>query len=222
MRGGSKEVPNKNLAIINNKPLLAYTIAQAIKCNIFTKIVVSTDLKKIADKSIKYGAEVFFKRPKYMAKDKSAKIPVVRHALIESEKFYKKKFHYIFDLDATSPLRTIEDLIKSFKQFKRENSKVLITASIANKNPYFNQIEYKKNKYDIVKKLKTFPKRRQDAPIVYDMNASIYIWKRKHLLDSNNLFTNKTSLYIMSQDRSCDIDTNLDLKFVKYVMKNVK
>ena len=222
MRGGSKEVPNKNLTIINNKPLLAYTIEQAIKCNLFTKIIVSTDSKKIADKSIKYGAEVFFKRPKYMAKDKSAKIPVVRHALIESEKFYKKKFHYIFDLDATSPLRTIEDLIKSFKQFKREKSKVLITASIANKNPYFNQIEYQKNKYDIVKKLKTFPKRRQDAPIVYDMNASIYIWKRKHLLDSNNLFTNKTSLYIMSQDRSCDIDTNLDLKFVRYVMKNVK
>ena len=134
----------------------------------------------------------------------------------------RKKFHYIFDLDATSPLRTIEDLIKSFKQFKRENSKVLITASIANKNPYFNQIEYKKNKYDIVKKLKTFPKRRQDAPIVYDMNASIYIWKRKHLLDSNNLFTNKTSLYIMPKERSCDIDTNLDLKFVKYVMKNFK
>ena len=222
MRGGSKGVPNKNITKIYGKPLLYYTLKQAKDSKLFNKIVVSTDSSNIFNLSKKYGAECWFKRPKHLSTDKAAKIPVVRHVLIESEKFYKQKFDIVFDLDVTSPLRTSSDLKNAYKIFMKEDSSNLITATPANKNPYFNQIEYKKNKYDIVKKLKTFPKRRQDAPIVYDMNASIYIWKRKHLLDSNNLFTNKTSLYIMSQDRSCDIDTNLDLKFVKYIIKSFK
>ena len=223
MRAGSKGVVNKNLKLINNKPLLYYTINQAKKSKIFTKIVVSTDSNKIAKISKKYGAEVFFKRPKKMSSSTSPKIPVVRHALIKSEKEFDLKFDYIFDLDVTSPLRTVNDLQKSFKKFKKNNSDNLISATKSNKSPYFNQIEFKKSKYDIVKRIKNFPKRRQDSPKVYDMNASIYIWKRNKLLSSDNLFTNKTSLYLMPPERSCDIDTLLDFEFVNYmILKNEK
>ena len=223
MRAGSKGVVNKNLKLINNKPLLYYTINQAKKSKIFTKIVVSTDSNKIAKISKKYGAEVFFKRPKKMSSSTSPKIPVVRHALIKSEKEFDLKFDYIFDLDVTSPLRTVNDLQKSFKKFKKNNLDNLISATKSNKSPYFNQIEFKKSKYDIVKRIKNFPKRRQDSPKVYDMNASIYIWKRNKLLSSDNLFTNKTSLYLMPPERSCDIDTLLDFEFVNYmILKNEK
>ena len=223
MRAGSKGVVNKNLKLINKKPLLYYTINQAKKSKIFTKIVVSTDSNKIAKISKKYGAEVFFKRPKKMSSSTSPKIPVVRHALIKSEKEFDLKFDYIFDLDVTSPLRTVNDLQKSFKKFKKNNSDNLISATKSNKSPYFNQIEFKKSKYDIVKRIKNFPKRRQDSPKVYDMNASIYIWKRNKLLSSDNLFTNKTSLYLMPPERSCDIDTLLDFEFVNYmILKNEK
>ena len=223
MRAGSKGVVNKNLKLINNKPLLYYTINQAKKSKIFTKIVVSTDSNKIAKISKKYGAEVFFKRPKKMSTSTSPKIPVVRHALIKSEKEFDLKFDYIFDLDVTSPLRTVNDLQKAFKLFKKNNSDNLISATNSNKSPYFNQIEFKKSKYDIVKRIKNFPKRRQDSPKVYDMNASIYIWKRNKLLSSDNLFTNKTSLYLMPPERSCDIDTQLDFEFVNYmILKNEK
>ena len=223
MRAGSKGVVNKNLKLINNKPLLYYTISQAKKSKIFTKIVVSTDSNKIAKISKKYGAEVFFKRPKKMSTSTSPKIPVVRHALIKSEKEFDLKFDYIFDLDVTSPLRTVNDLQKAFKLFKKNNSDNLISATNSDKSPYFNQIEFKKSKYDIVKRIKNFPKRRQDSPKVYDMNASIYIWKRNKLLSSDNLFTNKTSLYLMPPERSCDIDTQLDFEFVNYmILKNEK
>ena len=223
MRAGSKGVVNKNLKLINNKPLLYYTINQAKKSKIFTKIVVSTDSNKIAKISKKFGAEVFFKRPKKMSTSTSPKIPVVRHALIKSEKEFDLKFDYIFDLDVTSPLRTVNDLQKAFKIFKKNNSDNLISATNSNKSPYFNQIEFKKSKYDIVKRIKNFPKRRQDSPKVYDMNASIYIWKRNKLLSSDNLFTNKTSLYLMPPERSCDIDTQLDFEFVNYmILKNEK
>ncbi len=223
MRGGSKGVINKNLYKINSKPLLYYTINQAIKSKLFSHIVVSTDSSIIAKMSKKYGADVFFKRSKKMSNSKSAKMPVIRHAFIQSEKYYKKKFEYIFDLDATSPLRNVKDIIDSFKLIKKEKSNNLISGCIANKSPYFNQIEFKNNKYNLVKKNRVKKIiRRQDSPIVYDMNASIYIWTRKQLLKSDNLFTKKTSLYIMPQERSCDIDTSTDLEFVKYMMKKFK
>ena len=61
--------------------------------------------------------------------------------------------------------------------------------------------------------------RRQDAPKVYDMNASIYFWKRGSLLNSKSLFTDKTSLYVMPEERSIDIDTELDWEFVKFLFK---
>jgi CBS domain-containing protein len=61
------------------------------------------------------------------------------------------------------------------------------------------------------------PTRRQDAPKVYDMNASIYIWKRKALLENDTLYTDKTSLYVMPEKRSVDIDTELDWEFVEFI-----
>ena len=218
MRGSSKGVPNKNIKIINGKPLLYYSLKQAIVSKLFSKIVVSTDSEKISRLSKKYGAECWFKRPKYLSTDRVAKLPVIRHALLKSEKYFKQTFNIVIDLDATSPLRTANDIKYAYKKFIKEGSSNLISATPANKNPYFNQIQFKKNKYDVVIRKGDMPKRRQDAPKIYDMNASIYIWKRDFLLKSNNLFTDKTSLYIMPPERSCDIDTFLDLEFVKYIL----
>ena len=62
------------------------------------------------------------------------------------------------------------------------------------------------------------PKRRQDAPKIYNMNASILIWKREFLLNSDKIFTNNTSLYIMPIERSIDIDTEFDLELVKFFL----
>jgi CMP-N,N'-diacetyllegionaminic acid synthase len=69
-----------------------------------------------------------------------------------------------------------------------------------------------------VKEREKPPVRRQDAPPVYDMNASIYIWKRQALLDNDTLFTDKTSLFIMPEERSVDIDTALDWDFVEFMI----
>ena len=222
MRGNSKEVTNKNILKIKGKPLLYFSIKLALDSNLFDKIVVSTDSERISKLARKYGAECWFRRPKFLATDNVGKLPVIRHALLESEKFFNQKFKIIFDLDVTSPLRNIFDLKSAYKKLIREKSNNLITATAANKNPYFNQIQFKKNKYDIVIRKKNIPKRRQDAPKIYDMNASIYIWKREFLLKSNNLFTKKTSLYLMPPERSCDIDSKLDFEFVQYMLSKKK
>ena len=103
-RGGSKGVLNKNIREIAGFPLISYTIRQAINSCLFDHVVISTDSDDIATLAIKYGGEVFFKRPDELASDTAAKLPVIRHAFVESEKHFKKKYEYLLDLDATSPL----------------------------------------------------------------------------------------------------------------------
>ena len=83
-------------------------------------------------------------------------------------------------------------------------------------------IEVKNKKISIVKKSdRNFPiMRRQDAPMVYDMNASIYIWKRSRLLKSSQLFSKNTNIYVMPQSRSIDIDNHFDLNLIKHIERN--
>jgi len=224
MRGGSKGVINKHLKKINGKPLLWYTINQAIKSKLFNKIIVSTDSNLISNSSIKYGVDKVFSRKKNQALDNTPKLPVIRDTFIKAELYYKTKFDILIDLDATSPLRNVKDIVNSYKQFMREKSENLITASISKKNPYYNVIEFKKDKLSVVKKLNRIPDSRQQTPDTFDMNASIYIWNRKAILksvisDNKDVFLKKTSLYLMPEERSIDIDSPLDFKIVKYLIE---
>ena len=177
MRAGSRGLKNKNFKLINGKPLMYYTIKQAIKSQIFDNIVVSTDSKKILKIAKSYGADGWFLRPKKLALATSPKVPAIKHALLQAEKFYNKKFETIVELEATSPLRKIEDILNAYNFFIKQKGNILLTGCKSKKNPYFNMIEIKNNKVQIVKKLKKNIYRRQDAPKTYDCNASIYIWK---------------------------------------------
>ena len=78
----------------------------------------------------------------------------------------------------------------------------------------------KNGRVRIVKKLKKYVIRRQNAPKTYDMNASIYIWKRNILMNSNSLFRKKTEIYVMDIQRSIDIDNKFDLILIKNLIKN--
>jgi len=218
MRGGSQGVKNKNYRLINGKPLMYYTIKQAVKSKLFENIVVSTDSKKILRYAKSYGAEGWFLRPKKLASNLSPKIPVIKHVLRESEIYYKKKYDYIVDLDVTSPLRKIDDITKAFKFFLKKNADILITGARSKKNPYFNVVEKKNGKIKKVLGSEKKISRRQDAPITYDMNASIYIWKRNILLNSKSLYESKTVLYEMPESRSIDLDSNFDLKLLKLLI----
>ncbi len=219
-RKNSVGVKNKAIKILGNKPLIAHTILQAKKTKLFQHIVVSTDSKLIQKTAIKYGADSWFLRPKHLAKRTSSKEEAIRHALIQSEKFYKKKFDICVDLDVTAPLRKTTDILKAFSIFKRKKSSILFSVTKSRKNPYFNMIEKKKNRIDLVKPPKKIFFSRQEAPQVYDMNASIYIWKRHKILTSNNLFGPKTSIYVMPPERSTDIDEAIDFDIVKMLYKN--
>lgn len=221
-RGGSKGVKNKNIKLINGKPLIAYTIEQAKVCGLFDHIVVSTDSDDIARISKEYGAEVFFKRSAEMSDDTAGKLDVIRDAFKRSEEHYGKKYDYLIDLDATAPLRAVDDITQSFQQFIESNNDNLITAMPSRRSPYFNLIEVDLNgKVKLSKKLENNIIRRQDTPKSYDMNASIYIWKRDVILNEKSLFLENTGLYVMPEERSIDIDNELDLKFVTFIMSEI-
>lgn len=221
-RAGSKGIKNKNLKKINGKPLIFHTIKNAKKVSNFTEIVISSDSKKVINLGKKYKIKNNLVRPKNLAKDKSPKIPVIRHALIEMEKKCNKKFSIIVDLDVTAPLRKNIDIKNALKKFKKNNYHTMFSVNIARKNPYYNCIEIEKNTVLPIKKKKNFFTSRQQAPKVFEMNAAISIWNRKTLLTKNSLFTKNTGVYEMPIERSFDIDTKLDLQIVKYFLKNVK
>jgi len=210
-RGGSKGVKNKNIRLLNGKPLIAYTILQAKSSKLFSNIVISTDSDEIASVAIKYGGEVFFKRDKELSNDNASKLDVIKDACIKSENYYNKKFDYIVDLDVTSPLRDVEDIRNSFEQFLKNDNDNLITVMPSRRSPYFNLIEIIDNQVKLSKEPPNKIVRRQDVPKTYDMNASIYIWKRDALLKNDTLFLDKTGLYIMPEERSIDIDSEFEL-----------
>lgn len=219
-RGGSKGVRNKNIKMINEEPLISYTIKQAKESGLFEHIVLSTDSDLIADVAQRYGAEVFFRRSAEMASDTAGKLDVIKDAFLRSEAYYQTTFDYLIDLDATAPLRNVQDIIDSYAQFLRDDNDNLITAMPSRRSPYFNLVEVDgTGKVALSKKLESRIVRRQDTPKSYDMNASIYIWKRDVLLEENTLFLDKTGLYVMPEERSIDIDTELDFEFVEFLMR---
>ena len=122
MRGGSKGVPNKNLRVLHGKPLMAYTIGQALESGLFEHVVVSTDSDEIAETAKSFGAEAWFLRPAKLATDKSPKLPVIRHAFQEAEKHYNNHFDILVDMDVTSPLRKVVDISNAYHQFIKDDS----------------------------------------------------------------------------------------------------
>ncbi len=219
-RGGSKGIKNKNIKELDGKPLIAYTIEQAKISGLFEHIVISTDSDDIATIAKTYGAEVFFKRSDEISSDTAGKLDVIKDAFVRSEAYYGKQYDYLVDLDATAPLRSVDDIKNAFAQFLKENNDNLITAMPSRRSPYFNLVEVSVDgKVTLSKKLNGTIVRRQDAPKSYDMNASIYIWKREVLLGQKSLFLKKTGLYVMPEERSIDIDTELDFEFVEFLMR---
>ena len=219
-RGGSVGVINKALKKINGKYLIEITINQALKSKVFDEIVVSTDSKKIQKIAIKKGAKSWFLREKKLSNSYSSKIFAIRDALLKSEIKFKKKFDICIDLDITSPLRKIEDIQNALRLFlRKKRTQNLFSVCEARRNPYFNMVEIKDRQISLVKSSykNNSILRRQSAPKVFDMNASIYIWKRLRLLKSNKLFSKNTNIYIMPQSRSIDIDSNFDLNLIKYL-----
>jgi CMP-N,N'-diacetyllegionaminic acid synthase len=215
-RGGSTGVPGKNIRPLMGKPLIVHTIEQAYACPGIDAVYVSTDSPAIAEVARQARAEVPFLRPPELATATAPKIPVIQH-LVEGVERSGVQVSRIVDLDPTSPLRDIADIQTCLQMLDAETD-IVITAYEAEKNPYFNMVEYQPDgNVGLVKQPATQVTGRQQAPKVYAMNASIYVWHRRSL--SKGLWDGRVKLHVMPRERSVDIDTPLDFKIVELLMQ---
>jgi CMP-N,N'-diacetyllegionaminic acid synthase len=219
-RGGSKGVKNKNIRELAGKPLIALSLQQARESGLFDLISVSSDSTEILDVARNYGADLAIERPPELASDTAAKIPAIRHCVERAEHFFGEFFDVIVDLDATSPLRLVEDILGAVDLLERNHVSNVITAAPARRSPYFNLVELGDGEVvSLSKPLKNPIVRRQDSPQCFDMNASVYVWTRTALFECPTLFNTDTRLFVMPEKRSIDIDSELDFEIVELMMK---
>jgi len=212
-------VKGKNVRPLLGKPLIAHSIEQARATGLFDLLAVSSDSDEILDVARKWKCDYLIKRPDELATDQAAKLPVIRHCVEEVERLSGMIFDTLVDLDATSPLRTPEDIVNVVKLLEECGAGNVITAMPARRSPYFNMVELDENGIvHLSKPLQATVERRQDSPKCYDMNASIYVWRHSILFRADTLFNADTRLYVMPEERSIDIDSELDFRFVEYLM----
>jgi CMP-N-acetylneuraminic acid synthetase len=216
-RGGSTGVPGKNIRPLMGKPLIAWTIEQALASGIFDRVCVSTDSAEIAGVAVAAGAQVPFVRPSELATATAAKLPVIQH-LVQWVETNAGPVDRVIDLDPTSPLRDVADIL-ACDALLDEGAELVITGYESDKNPYFNMIEHKPDgSIGRVCALAGNVVARQLAPKVYAMNASIYAWRRANLSDSLWSVAG-LRLHVMPRERSIDIDHPIDFDLVELLMK---
>jgi CMP-N,N'-diacetyllegionaminic acid synthase len=220
-RGGSKGVPGKNIHPIAGKPLIAWSIAQAHASGLFDLVVVSSDSAEILAVAMSAGADLAIKRPPEMANDTAGKVPAIAHALNAAETHLGRKAQVLVDLDATSPLRDVADIIGAVALLESTGASNVITGAPARHSPYFNLVEARADgSVGLSKTLPTAVLRRQDAPACHDMNASVYVWQRDAFLSDPRVFYPDTRLFEMPEERSVDIDSPMDLVLVELLFAN--
>lgn len=222
-RGGSKGIPGKNIKLINDRPLIAYTIEAA---QVFAKkhnadIGFSTDSVEIREVASEYGLNTKYMRPAELATDTAGKVDVIKSLIDYQEETSNKEYDFILDLDITSPLRTQEDLEKAYEELTA-NSEALNIFSVnpAARNPYFNMVEQDADGYVKLVKDGVKIKSRQAAPKVYDMNASFYFF-RKHFFSEGyeTSVTDKSLAYVMNH-LCFDLDEPNDFVIMDLMMRH--
>jgi CMP-N-acetylneuraminic acid synthetase len=220
-RAGSKGVKNKNIKLLGGKPLIYWTIKEALKIKEFSKVIVSTDSKKIQNISKKYGAECPFLRPKNISRDKSLTIDVIKHAVkyLDAKSF--DKFENIVLLQPTSPFRKkidIKNAIQKFLKNKRASSLISVV-EVGDFHParmyYINNNKLEKNKLSESK----VGRPRQNLKTMYLRNGAIYIIKKKNI--NGNFLGTFPIGFLMPKDRSLNIDDNYDFEIAKNYIKKI-
>lgn len=223
-RGGSKGIPGKNIKPVGGVPLLAYTAKIALE---FARIhgadiVLSTDSEDIRRVGAEAGVPTDYERPDFLANDICGKPEAIKDVLFYAEKHYGKRYDFVIDLDVTSPIRTLEDIGNCVRMIE-ENKDALTIFSVnpCARNPYFNQVEESKDGYCHVVLAGRYTS-RQSAPKVYDMNGSIYVYRREALdCEDPRAVTPRSIVYVM--DHICfDLDEPADYDYLSYLIETGK
>jgi len=226
-RGGSKGIPGKNIKLLNQKPLIGYTIDTAKRFQQHvadTDIALSTDSEEIKRVAESCGLQTTYTRPDVLAGDTVGKIDAIADVLRYYQQNLGKQYDYVLDMDVTSPLRNMDDLLMGFEQLKNNPEAVnLFSVSPASRSPYFNMVEQKSNGFFAQVKIpeaEIFA--RQSAPAVYDMNASFYFYRKSFFEQGyKGAITDKSLVYVVPH-LCFDLDYPADFEFMSYLIVNNK
>ncbi len=226
-RAGSKGFQNKNLKTFLEKPLVYYSLSSAFDFqkrveNANVDIVLNTDSVDLKNLILeKYPEVIYLERKPELANDTSPKMAVFQDCLHEMEARKSIKYDYLIDLDITSPLRQIDDVLSAYKmKIEREDSGVVLTGCASRRNPYFNLVKEDGDK--IVKSidLGRFTA-RQEVPNTFDLNASIYVFNAQFLRENTTgfIWDTKCVLFLMKDTGVLDIDSEEDFELMSLVGK---
>lgn len=217
-RSGSKGLKDKNIKLLNGKPLIAYSIECAKESKMFDKIFVSTDSKKYADIAMEYGADASFLRSEENSSDTAGSWDVVRE-VIERFREQGEEYDEIMLLQATSPLRIADDIVAAVELFHEKNASAVVSLTECDHSPIWCNILPEDGSMDQFDRpeYKNLP--RQMLPIYYRYNGAIYLVTAEELNKKDTMFESNCYAYVMPQERSIDIDTELDFMIAETIIK---
>lgn len=218
-RGGSKRLPGKNLRMLLDKPLIAYSITAAQTCPLINSCFVSTEDEAIKDASLKWGAEII-DRPAALATDKALSKEAVRHALgVLGQRGLLPDYFVL--LQPTSPLRTALHLQQCIESFLNSTAKSAVSVTRSEFHPYKM---FKMNGDGFLKKSvenrNLIEQPVQNLPVFYRTNGAIYLISSRDFLDHDTFYLEPVLPFFMSQEDSLDIDTLLDFEIAEILLKN--
>lgn len=213
-RGGSKEVPNKNIKFLAGKPLIAWSIEQALASELVDEVYVSTDSEEIASISRAYGAKTPFMRPLSLSGDTASTESAMKH-FCEYLKAVGASYSHILLLQATSPIRARGRLDEAIKFFWGANADSLL--SVAASHRFFW------TKSPDVRALYDFEQRPRRQDVLeedrrYMETGSFYLCGIDGFLESNNRLFGKIELYETPEGESLEIDSLLDFKLCEVAL----
>lgn len=223
-RSGSKRLPGKNIKLLNNKPLIYYTIRVAQETKLFSEIIVSTDSQEIADIAISCGATAPLLRPTEYATDTSTDIEWISHAINLMVKTPRSEIGFVSILRPTSPLRTSGTIISAFNLLASNSwADSLRAMEITDKHPGKMWVLDKENKahpyLDQSNEVTpTHNKPTQSLETIWVQNASLEIIKFESLITTNSISGNNVLGFEMPGVEGFDINRPLDFEFLEFIV----
>ena len=217
-RSGSKGLKDKNIKLLNGKPLLAYTIEAARESGLFDEIMVSTDSQEYANIAKQWGANIPFLRSNELSNDIASSWDVVKE-VIERYKNLGTEFDTVALLQPTSPLRTSNDIIEGYNVMKVKEANFVVGVCEMDHSPLWANTLLDDLSMENFIRPEVVKMPRQSIPTYYRINGALYIVKVDYLMKVRNIYSQKSSAIIMDKLSSVDIDEVLHFLLSEIILK---